>query len=193
MITVVGWDGSGLSAKAADRLKAARLVIGPDHLTRRLAPSAATAHPGGLLDALDAHMERGEGPAVVIAEGDPGFFGVVRTLRGHGLEPDVLPATSIVTRAFACAGLDWDDALVVAPAQPPPARPRGQRLPGAPQGRAARHPRRRPRRDRQGARPPPPRARSSSARTSAGPTSASPTAAWARPPPGRGRTRTWCS
>ncbi|MFG1945489.1 precorrin-6Y C5,15-methyltransferase (decarboxylating) subunit CbiT [Nonomuraea sp. NPDC048826] len=118
MITVVGWDGSDLSAKAVDRLKAARLVVGPDHVTRRLTLTAGMAPLDGLLDTLDAHIEQGEGPAVVITEGDPGFFGVVRTLRGHGLEPDVLPATSIVTRAFACAGLNWEDALVVAPAGP---------------------------------------------------------------------------
>lgn len=118
MITVVGWDGSELPPKAADRLTAAALVIGPDSLTRRLAPAAATAPPDDLIATLDRHLEQGEGPAAVIAEGDPGFFGVVRTLRDHGLEPEVVPATSLVTRAFACAGLNWEDALVVAPAGP---------------------------------------------------------------------------
>lgn len=116
MITVVGWDGSELSAKAIDRLKNAKLIIGPDELTGQLAPSVTTAPPDGLVETLDHHLERGEGPAVVVAEGDPGFFGVVRTLRSRGLEPEVLPATSIVTRAFARAALNWEDALVVAPA-----------------------------------------------------------------------------
>ncbi|MGW0803542.1 bifunctional cobalt-precorrin-7 (C(5))-methyltransferase/cobalt-precorrin-6B (C(15))-methyltransferase [Nonomuraea sp. NPDC002799] len=118
MITVVGWDGSELSARAVDKLHEAGLVVGPDAVIGRLRLTAQTAADGSLLDVLDGHLEHGEGPAVVIAEGDPGFFGVVRTLRAHGLKPDVLPAVPLVTRAFACAGLNWEDALVVAPSGP---------------------------------------------------------------------------
>ncbi|MBK3588289.1 precorrin-6y C5,15-methyltransferase (decarboxylating) subunit CbiE, partial [Streptomyces sp. MBT57] len=53
--------------------------------------------------------------AVVLADGDPGFFGVVRTLRApeHGLEVEVVPAVSAVATAFARAGMPWDDAQVV--------------------------------------------------------------------------------
>jgi precorrin-6Y C5,15-methyltransferase (decarboxylating) len=52
---------------------------------------------------------------VVLASGDPGFFGVLRSLcevidREHLL---VLPATSSVSAAFARLGLPWDDAVVV--------------------------------------------------------------------------------
>ncbi|GAA3582571.1 precorrin-6y C5,15-methyltransferase (decarboxylating) subunit CbiE [Nonomuraea rosea] len=118
MITVVGWDGTELSARAVDRLHEAGLVVGPDALLGRLRLTAVTVADGSLLETLDGHLEHGEGPAVVLTEGDPGFFGVVRTLRSHGLRPDVLPATSLVTRAFACAGLNWEDALVVAPSGP---------------------------------------------------------------------------
>ncbi|MFI7610713.1 precorrin-6y C5,15-methyltransferase (decarboxylating) subunit CbiE [Nonomuraea terrae] len=118
MITVVGWDGSELSATAVARLQEAALVVGPDALLGRLALTAATVPDGSLLQTLDDHLEQGEGPAVVLAEGDPGFFGVVRALRAHGLKPDVLPAMSPVTRAFARAGLNWEDALVVAPSGP---------------------------------------------------------------------------
>ncbi|MGR6915736.1 precorrin-6y C5,15-methyltransferase (decarboxylating) subunit CbiE [[Actinomadura] parvosata] len=118
MITVVGWDGGELSAKAVGKLREAKLVVGPDAVLGQLDVAAATAADGALLQALDDHLEHGEGPAVVVAPGDPGFFGVVRTLRAHGLKPDVLPATSLVTRAFARAGLNWEDALVVAPSGP---------------------------------------------------------------------------
>ncbi|MEV5560945.1 SAM-dependent methyltransferase [Nonomuraea wenchangensis] len=118
MITVVGWDGAELPPAALDRLREAALVVGPDALLGRLTLNAATVADGALLQALDDHLENGDGPAVVLAEGDPGFFGVVRTLRARGIKPDVLPATSLVTRAFACAGLNWEDALVVAPAGP---------------------------------------------------------------------------
>ena len=61
------------------------------------------------LDALDAH----DGDAVVLASGDPGFFGIVRALRDRGLDCVVLPAISSVAQAFARAGLPWDDAIVV--------------------------------------------------------------------------------
>ena len=61
------------------------------------------------LDQATAH----DGPVVVLASGDPGFFGIVRALRERGLEPVVLPAASSVALAFARAGLSWEDALVV--------------------------------------------------------------------------------
>jgi precorrin-6Y C5,15-methyltransferase (decarboxylating) len=61
------------------------------------------------LDALAAH----DGDAVVLASGDPGFFGVVRALRERGLGLTVLPAVSSAAQAFARAGLPWDDAMVV--------------------------------------------------------------------------------
>ncbi|MEV0347105.1 SAM-dependent methyltransferase [Nonomuraea sp. NPDC050680] len=118
MITVVGWDGSELSARAVERLRGAALVVGPDAIIGQLGLTASVVADGSLLQTLDSHFEQGEGAAVVVAEGDPGFFGVVRRLRAHGLKPDVLPATSLVTRAFARAGLNWEDALVVAPAGP---------------------------------------------------------------------------
>jgi precorrin-6B C5,15-methyltransferase / cobalt-precorrin-6B C5,C15-methyltransferase len=52
---------------------------------------------------------------VVLASGDPGFFGIVRLLgeRFGGEDLCVLPARSSVTLAFARAGLHWDDAPVV--------------------------------------------------------------------------------
>ncbi|MEU6714237.1 SAM-dependent methyltransferase [Nonomuraea sp. NPDC046802] len=118
MITVVGWDGSELPAKAVDKLHEAELVVGPDAILAQLRLTATTVADGSLLETLDDHLEHGQGPAVVVTEGDPGFFGVVRTLRAHGLNPEVLPAMSLVTRAFGCAGLNWEDALVVAPSGP---------------------------------------------------------------------------
>ncbi|MEV6815474.1 precorrin-6y C5,15-methyltransferase (decarboxylating) subunit CbiE, partial [Micromonospora sp. NPDC051296] len=52
-------------------------------------------------------------PVVVLASGDPGFFGIVRRLRAAGLALRVLPAVSSVAAAFARAGLPWDGAAVV--------------------------------------------------------------------------------
>jgi precorrin-6Y C5,15-methyltransferase (decarboxylating) len=120
MITVVGMDGSPLGAQAEAALASATLVVGGRRHLAAL-PALAAAQ-GGLgartvvlgelgpaLDALAAH----EGDAVVLASGDPGFFGIVRALRQRGLAVVVLPAVSAVALAFARAGLPWDDAAVV--------------------------------------------------------------------------------
>jgi precorrin-6y C5,15-methyltransferase (decarboxylating) CbiE subunit len=50
---------------------------------------------------------------VVIASGDPLYFGVVRALRSRGLRPQVITAPSSIAAAFAAVGLPWDDAVVV--------------------------------------------------------------------------------
>jgi precorrin-6Y C5,15-methyltransferase (decarboxylating) len=112
MITVVGMDGSPLSPRAEAALAAATLVAGARRHLTVAPPHAHTVVLGELapvLDALAAH----EGDAVVLASGDPGFFGIVRALRERGMKFAVLPAVSSVAMAFARAGLPWDDAAVV--------------------------------------------------------------------------------
>ncbi|WP_119727593.1 precorrin-6y C5,15-methyltransferase (decarboxylating) subunit CbiE [Thermomonospora amylolytica] len=118
MITVVGYDGSPLPAPASERLARARLVVGgARHLAAvRVPPGARTVVMGGVgaaLDEIDKEAGKASGDVVVLASGDPGFFGIVRALRERGHEPHVLPALSSVAQAFARAGLPWDDALVV--------------------------------------------------------------------------------
>ncbi|MGF7237383.1 MAG: precorrin-6y C5,15-methyltransferase (decarboxylating) subunit CbiE, partial [Frankia sp.] len=66
----------------------------------------------GVVAVVD-HVRAARGPAVVLASGDPGYFGIVAALRRHGLEPRVHPAVSSVAMAFARLGLPWDDAVVV--------------------------------------------------------------------------------
>lgn len=119
MITVIGLDGSPLSEPAAKALAGATLVIGGRrHLTAvPVAAGARTEALGELrpaLDALAAHQRDARlGDAVVLASGDPGFFGIVRALAERDLRCTVLPGVSSVSRAFARAGLPWDDAIVV--------------------------------------------------------------------------------
>jgi precorrin-6Y C5,15-methyltransferase (decarboxylating) len=69
---------------------------------------------GDLSEAL-ARIEVTEGPVVVLASGDPGFFGIVRLLGGRlGRENlRIVPGLSSVALAFARAGLSWDDAVTV--------------------------------------------------------------------------------
>ena len=114
MITVIGCDGAPLRPEAAAALAQAERVVGaPRHLDAvPLPPGAERVELKALGDALDAICS-GPGRVVVLASGDPGFFGIVRAIRARGAEPAVIPATSSVALAFARLGLDWDDALVI--------------------------------------------------------------------------------
>ncbi|MEU5084108.1 MULTISPECIES: bifunctional cobalt-precorrin-7 (C(5))-methyltransferase/cobalt-precorrin-6B (C(15))-methyltransferase [Streptomyces] len=117
MITVVG-TGTGTPADP-DLLAGAALVVGGRrHLDAVALPEGAERVVlGPLAPALDTVAEYvgKELPVVVLASGDPGFFGIVRALAerfGAGLL-DVRPGVSSVATAFARIGLPWDDAVVV--------------------------------------------------------------------------------
>ncbi|MEU2581424.1 precorrin-6y C5,15-methyltransferase (decarboxylating) subunit CbiE [Streptomyces avermitilis] len=120
MITVVGTGtGAPLTADAARALAGAGLVVGgrrhlaaaalPDGVERIVLGPLAPA-----LDAIEAGLEKRR-RVVVLASGDPGFFGIVRALAERfGAERlDVRPGVSSVATAFARLGLPWDDAVVV--------------------------------------------------------------------------------
>ncbi|MEZ3180562.1 precorrin-6y C5,15-methyltransferase (decarboxylating) subunit CbiE [Streptomyces pimonensis] len=117
MITVVGMGaGTPLDERCA---AGAELVVGGRrHLDAvRLPEGAERIVLGPLAPALDI-VEKyvaEERPVVVLASGDPGFFGIVRALAERfGPERlDVRPGVSSVAAAFARVGLPWDDAVVV--------------------------------------------------------------------------------
>jgi precorrin-6Y C5,15-methyltransferase (decarboxylating) len=115
-VTVIGWDGSPLTTAARAALGAATLVAGAaHHLALPEIPPAAERVRLGSVALAARRIAAHRGTAVVLADGDPGFFGVVRTLRApeFGLEVEVVPAVSSVAAAFARAGMPWDDAQVV--------------------------------------------------------------------------------
>jgi precorrin-6Y C5,15-methyltransferase (decarboxylating) len=115
-VTVVGWDGSPLNDAARAALGAATLVAGAGHhLDLAEVPPHAERVRLGSAALAARRIARHRGTAVVLADGDPGFFGVVRTLRApeYGLEVEVVPAVSSVAAAFARAGMPWDDAQIV--------------------------------------------------------------------------------
>ncbi|MEU3844020.1 precorrin-6y C5,15-methyltransferase (decarboxylating) subunit CbiE [Streptomyces sp. NPDC028635] len=117
MITVVG-AGTGEPA-GADVLAGAELVVGGRrHLDAAAVPETAEQVVlGPLAPALDTIEEylRKERRVVVLASGDPGFFGIVRVLADRfGTDRlEVRPGVSSVAAAFARLGLPWDDAVVV--------------------------------------------------------------------------------
>ncbi|MGC4998991.1 MULTISPECIES: precorrin-6y C5,15-methyltransferase (decarboxylating) subunit CbiE [unclassified Streptomyces] len=115
-VTVIGWDGSPLTEAARGALGAATLVAGaPHHLALPEIPAAAERVRLGSVSLAARRVAAHRGTAVVLADGDPGFFGVVRALRApeFGLEVEVVPGVSSVAAAFARAGMPWDDAHVV--------------------------------------------------------------------------------
>jgi len=115
-IVVIGLDGGPLSAEARKYLEAAAVVAGGERHLRELAvePGGAVVLKGDLSEAMD-RIEDSESPVVVLASGDPGFFGIARLLgeRFGSEKLRVLPAVSSVALAFARAGISWDDAVVV--------------------------------------------------------------------------------
>ncbi|MFJ3668703.1 precorrin-6y C5,15-methyltransferase (decarboxylating) subunit CbiE [Streptomyces sp. NPDC090106] len=115
MITVFG-TGTGAPVPA-EVLAGARLVVGGRrHLESAPVPAGAQQVVlGALAPALDRIGRCLEEKVVVLASGDPGFFGIVRAL-AERFGPDALdvrPGVSSVATAFARLGLPWDDAVVV--------------------------------------------------------------------------------
>ncbi|GAA1869667.1 precorrin-6y C5,15-methyltransferase (decarboxylating) subunit CbiE [Actinomadura bangladeshensis] len=114
MLTVVGCDGSPLPEAAQVALESAALVVGEPALLERLplAPDAGKVAATDVVEALRG-VDVTEQDVVVVVDGDPGYFGIVRELLEQGHAPEAIPATPLVARAFAQAGLPWEDALVV--------------------------------------------------------------------------------
>jgi precorrin-6B C5,15-methyltransferase / cobalt-precorrin-6B C5,C15-methyltransferase len=115
-ITVVGLDGRPLDEEIEDLLREAALVVGGErHLEMvGVGGGRAVVLKGDLTRAM-ARIEDVEGPVVVLASGDPGFFGIVRLLAGRfgGDSLRILPGLTSVALAFARVGLSWDDAVTV--------------------------------------------------------------------------------
>ncbi|MEO3824592.1 SAM-dependent methyltransferase [Actinomadura sp. B10D3] len=114
MLTVVGRDGSPLCEAARLALESASLVVGEPRLLKDL-PLAAGARKVTTEDVVGAlrGVDVAEQDVVLVVDGDPGYFGIVRELLDQGHAPETFPATPLVARAFAQAGLPWEDALVV--------------------------------------------------------------------------------
>lgn len=123
LITVVGTgtgQGTGTGAPvASDVVSGAELVVGGRrHLDAVPLPATADRIVLGplapALDAIEEYVGKGR-RVVVLASGDPGFFGIVRALaeRFGPDRLDVRPGVSSVAAAFARLGLTWDDAVVV--------------------------------------------------------------------------------
>lgn len=114
MITVYGYIGSPSAELRAAAARADLVVGGQRHLDALgVGPerSVVLGRIGAAIEALQALPENSN--AVVVASGDPLFYGVVRRIRAAGLRVRVVPAMTSLQLAFAAVALPWDDALLV--------------------------------------------------------------------------------
>ncbi|WIY82195.1 precorrin-6y C5,15-methyltransferase (decarboxylating) subunit CbiE [Propionimicrobium sp. PCR01-08-3] len=114
MITVFGYIGSP-SAELRDAAADAALVVGGRrHLDALNIPEERRVVLGAIAPAIEAIQALPDAAkVVVIASGDPLFYGVVRRMRVAGLKVRVIPVVTSLQLAFAAVALPWDDALLV--------------------------------------------------------------------------------
>lgn len=114
MITVYGYLGTPRPALVDAAASAALVVGGRRHLDALAVPDGRRVILGRIDPAIDALRALPEGAdAVVVASGDPLFYGVVRRLRAAGLPVRVVPEVGSLQAVFAAVALPWDDALLV--------------------------------------------------------------------------------
>ena len=111
----IGDDGmSGLSASAIERIHHADLLIGSDQTLRQVSDSTAELLVVGtdFTEMESAIAENPQKKIVLLASGDPLFFGIARYLWDRlGKERfEVIPNVSTMQLAFARVKESWDDA-----------------------------------------------------------------------------------
>lgn len=114
-VTVIGVDGGPLPEGAEEALGSAALVVGARRHLDAYAPEHVRTFEAAPVDsALGALSALSGGESgVVLAAGDPGLFGALRTLRTRGIQCSALPAVSGVQRLMARLGRSWDDVEIV--------------------------------------------------------------------------------
>ncbi|MGH3628350.1 MAG: precorrin-6y C5,15-methyltransferase (decarboxylating) subunit CbiE [Sciscionella sp.] len=115
-VTVIGIGSQTVPSAGRKALESAELVVGGRRHLDSFAPrGVSTMELGALdpaLDALKGYVEC-EKQAVVLASGDPGYFGILRAMRAAGITARVVPSVSSVARLAALIGRPWDDVTVV--------------------------------------------------------------------------------
>lgn len=114
MIRVHGYLGTVSERLRADAAAADLVVGGRRHLDALGVPEDRRQVLGLIGPAVDRIAALPpDASVVVVASGDPLFFGVVRRLRQAGLVVEVVPEVTSVQAAFAAVAVPWDDAQIV--------------------------------------------------------------------------------
>jgi precorrin-6Y C5,15-methyltransferase (decarboxylating) len=113
MIFVIGVDGRPIDEGVALTVETASYVAGAErHLDTFGVPFERRRVLGPIDPVLDEFSQTDK-QTVILASGDPGFFGINRLLRARGHVSLSIPAMSSISQAFGFAGLSWDDAVIV--------------------------------------------------------------------------------
>jgi precorrin-6Y C5,15-methyltransferase (decarboxylating) len=116
-IVGIGDDGlDGLTGQARHVIEGAEIIVGSSHLLETIPPSSAERITvGGNLDKLQQTIaDLPAKPTVMLASGDPLFYGIARYL-AETLGKDrfeVVPHVSSMQLAFARVKESWDDAYL---------------------------------------------------------------------------------
>ena len=114
MIIGVSDDGAeGLTKHAADCIQAASVLVGPAGLLAKFPDFVGRKEViGADLDRLANSLDLSDSPTVVLANGDPLFYGTARFLCDRlGKDRfDVMPHVSSMQLAFARVKESWDEA-----------------------------------------------------------------------------------
>ncbi len=124
-LTIIGIGGGPLDARARQAAMSSRIIVGPRRLCGLFKGYAEFAEARGRIRQIDTPDEtmafiresltRGEGRIVLLASGDPLFFGIGRrAVLEFGRDAvEIIPDVSSVQLAFSRIKEPWDDALLV--------------------------------------------------------------------------------
>ncbi len=123
-ISVIGIEGNGTIGMTDDAFielaQSSSVLLGSTRQIQLLSELLSkTGIPVQTWEATDramlAEIESHQGNVLVLASGDPGYFGIVRSIAQAW--PDiplaVHPSSSSISLAFARIGLNWEDAVVI--------------------------------------------------------------------------------
>jgi precorrin-6Y C5,15-methyltransferase (decarboxylating) len=118
-ILVVGVGGEGpasLPPALRVRISAADQLWGSERLLTEWAghPAEKVIVKTNLDDLIDRLRMRGAARVVILASGDPGFYGIAGTLLRYFAsgELEIIPQPTSLQWAFARAGISWSDAIL---------------------------------------------------------------------------------
>ena len=117
-ILVIGVGGDGpasLPEATRQRIAQADWLWGSERLLSFWAdhPAPKTVITAAIPEYLEQLGSRGDRRVVILASGDPGFYGIAGTLLRHFPrdEVEIIPHVSMLQLAFARAGIEWSDAI----------------------------------------------------------------------------------